>query len=82
MKIADSVIVIEASDPPHKHAMQNSIYVYVPDVDAAYERALCAGAVSVQEPSDKPYGERNCGVRDSNGNAWWIATTTESPQRA
>jgi PhnB protein len=23
---------------------------------------------------DKPYAERQCGVRDAFGNVWWIAT--------
>ena len=50
------------------------IYVYVPDVDAAYRRALAAGAISIATPEDKPYAERQAGVCDSFGNTWWIAT--------
>src|SRR5688572_26527058 len=51
-----------------------SIYVYVPDVDGAYRRALERGAISVAGPEDKPYQERQAGVRDSFGNTWWIST--------
>jgi PhnB protein len=73
-RIGDSVIVLETGDPPSAGATAGSIYVYVPDVDAAYRRALAAGAVSIATPEDKPYAERQAGVRDSFGNTWWIAT--------
>ena len=73
-KIGDSVIVLEIADPPHPHGSQSSIYVYVPDVDAAYRRALERGASSVAAPMDKPYQERSAGVRDRFSNTWWIST--------
>ncbi len=75
-KIGDSMIVMEVSDPPHPSGKPASIYVYVDDVDAAYQRALAAGATSVAAPEDKPYQERAAGVKDSFGNIWWIATYT------
>jgi uncharacterized glyoxalase superfamily protein PhnB/uncharacterized damage-inducible protein DinB len=52
-------------------------YVYVPDTDAAYARALDAGAISVQPPTDMYYGDRNAGVRDAAGQEWWMATHLE-----
>jgi PhnB protein len=67
-QIGDSVIVLETGDPPSSDGHPGSIYVYVSDVDAAYARALQHGATSVQEPTDKPYQERQAGVRDSFGN--------------
>ena len=72
--IGDSVVVMEVSDPPHDAAAPASVYVYVHDVDAAYERALEAGAASVAPPADKPYQERSAAVKDSFGNTWWIST--------
>jgi len=33
-------------------------HVYVEDVDAAFQRALAAGATSLGEPASRPYGER------------------------
>jgi PhnB protein len=75
-KIGDSMIVMEVSDPPHPSGKPASIYVYVDDVDAAYQRALAAGATSMTAPEDKPYQERAAGVKDSFGNVWWIATYT------
>ena len=64
-KIGDSMIVMEVSDPPHPGGKPASIYVYIDDVDAAYQRALAAGATSVAAPEDKPYEERAAGVKDS-----------------
>ena len=51
-----------------------NLHVYVPDADAAYERALKAGATSVEPPRDAPYGDRAAGVKDAFGNVWFIAT--------
>lgn len=75
--IGDSVIVLEVGDPPPASAAPASIYVYVPDVDAAYGRALEAGATEISPPEDKPYDERAAGVKDGFGNTWWIATYQE-----
>jgi uncharacterized glyoxalase superfamily protein PhnB len=57
--------------------MPASIYLYVADTDASYQRALRAGATSLMEPADHFYGDRNAGVRDAAGNVWWIATHIE-----
>src|SRR5262250_2175007 len=59
-KIGDSVVVMETGEfPPGVAPTSASIYVYVEDVDAAYNRALECGAISVAEPEDKPYNERS-----------------------
>lgn len=50
------------------------LHVYVPDADAVYDRALRAGATSIEVPQDKPYGDRSAGVKDAFGNSWFIAT--------
>ena len=51
-----------------------AFHVYVPDVDAAFHRAIAAGASSLGDPADRPYGERAGFVRDAFGNQWYIAT--------
>jgi uncharacterized glyoxalase superfamily protein PhnB len=51
-----------------------ALHVYVPDADAVYQRALEAGATSLEEPVDQFYGDREAGVKDPTGNVWWIAT--------
>ena len=70
MQIDDSVVMltdVETASPSH-------IHVYVPDVDAAYARALHAGGVSVQEPRQQDDPDRRCGVADVSGNVWWLST--------
>lgn len=54
--------------------MSSMFFLYVDDVDAWYDRAIKAGATSVNEPADQPYGDRVGSVADSFGNLWYIAT--------
>ncbi len=54
--------------------MPTMFYLYVEDCDALYKRALDAGATSISEPQDHPYGDRSGGVIDPFGNKWYIAT--------
>jgi uncharacterized glyoxalase superfamily protein PhnB len=51
-----------------------ALHLYVPDADSVYQRALAAGATSLEEPVDQFYGDREAGVKDPTGNVWWIAT--------
>jgi PhnB protein len=54
-----------------------SIHLYVEDVDDVYKRALAAGAISLREPADQFYGERNAQVRDPSGHCWDISARIE-----
>jgi predicted enzyme related to lactoylglutathione lyase len=38
------------------------------DVDATFDRVQASGAEVVQEPTDQPYGVRDCAFRDPAGN--------------
>jgi PhnB protein len=74
VQVGDSVVVLELRDPPHEAGFPGSIYVYVEDVDFAVKRAQDY-AVEVFSPvADKPYAERQVGIRDAYGNVWWVAT--------
>jgi PhnB protein len=57
----------------------NTTYMYVPDVDAVYRRAMAApgAAKSLREPTDEWYGDRSAGIEDSQGNQWWLASHLE-----
>ncbi len=44
------------------------IVLATPDLAAAFERIEASGAEVVQEPTDQPYGVRDCAVRDPAGN--------------
>jgi len=57
-------------------AMPAGLHYYVPNVDEVYARALKAGATSLREPTNQPYGDREGDVRDPAGNFWFIATHT------
>jgi catechol 2,3-dioxygenase-like lactoylglutathione lyase family enzyme len=45
-----------------------SINLATRDVDAAFERLQAGDAEVVQEPTDQPYGIRDCAFRDPAGN--------------
>ncbi|MBU5343798.1 VOC family protein [Caldibacillus thermoamylovorans] len=77
MIIGDSIIM--AGEPMEKYgSMPASIYMYVPDCDTVYEKALQHGAEPIMPPTDmKHAGERYGGVKDGSGNIWWIATHIE-----
>lgn len=78
LRIGDSMIMIGGAPGMQRPESYASIYLYVPDVDAVYERALRAGAASKLAPADQPYGDRNAHVVDPFGNTWFLATPKKS----
>ena len=76
LSIGDSTLMV-GDVQPQWPAKSNSLYVYVDDVDAAYARALKAGAKSVRAPENAFYGDRTAAVQDPFGNSWGIATHVE-----
>ena len=76
VRIGDSLVMMGEARGQFK-PMPGSLYLYVPDTDAAYKRALQAGGMTTMEPADQFYGDRNAGVMDPAGNLWWIATRQE-----
>ena len=74
--IGDSHVMLSQATEQHP-AMPATLYLYVPDTDAAYRAALAAGGTSVMEPATQFYGDRNAGVKDSNGNMWYFGTHVE-----
>ena len=73
VRIGDSMLMIGSGESV-QHEKIGAFHVYVPDCDAAYRRAMEAGATSMGEPADRPYGERSGYVKDFAGNYWYIAT--------
>jgi PhnB protein len=76
VRIGDSML--ELSDggeawPPRPAAL----HLYVPEADAAYARAMAAGATTLVAPTDMPYGDREADIRDPFGNNWYIGTRTQ-----
>ena len=71
MRIGDSVLMI--SSTRERPAFPAFLYVYVDDVDATFERAISAGAATIEAPLDTPYGDRRAMVSDTFGNVFQIA---------
>ena len=72
IKIGDSMIEMGEAQGPYQ-PMQAMFTLLVPDVEAAYSRALHAGASSISGPADQPYGVRSAAVKDTFGNQWYLS---------
>jgi PhnB protein len=72
MRIGDSTVMVSGTGP--REATSSFLYLYVEDADATYRRALKAGAKSIEEPADMPYGDRRAMIEDPGSNVWQIAT--------
>jgi PhnB protein len=68
-RIGDSVVMMgEMPGGPEAH-----LHLYLADADAAFDRAVAAGAEVVQPMTEKGDGDRRGGVRGPGGVTWWIA---------
>lgn len=77
VRIGESVIMMGDAGGEWP-AYPSFLHLYVEDVDAAYQRALEAGAETVQKPERKGEDpDRRGGVKDPFGNTWWLATQVE-----
>jgi PhnB protein len=72
--MADEAPNIEAFGVPHYGGSPISLMLYTDECDAMYAQALAAGAKSLREPADQPYGIRMAGIEDPFGYKWWIGT--------
>lgn len=73
MRIGTATVELSEAHGPYQ-PMATTLYLYVENTDATYQRALDAGATSVSAPVDQAYGDRNGVVADPFGNTWYIAT--------
>ena len=76
LRIGDSVVFVAEAGGFAKPTSSNT-FVYVPDVDAVFKKAVAAGAKAVAPPSDMFWGDRWSMVEDPFGNVWQIATHVE-----
>ena len=76
MQIGDSRIMLgQARD--EWSPMPSMLYLYEPDCDAAYAKAIAAGAEKMMEPMDQFYGDRSGGVLAPFANQWWFGMRNE-----
>lgn len=74
VRVGDSVVMIADANEKYPPVPVN-VHVYLPDVDAAFARAVAEGGVAVQEPKQQDGDpDRRGGVRDPGGNTWWLST--------
>jgi PhnB protein len=86
LKIGDSIVMLADEQPPMGPGPQTHktpknlggtsavMMLYVKDVDAAYARAVAAGATPMMPPADMFWGDRFGQIEDPFGHAWSIAT--------
>lgn len=88
-KIGNSVIMMgeeapeyQSLSPLHLGGCPSTLHLYVPDVDAAMEKAEKAGAKETMPTADQFWGDRMGGLVDPYGYKWTLATRKEtlSPQ--
>jgi len=80
MKIGDSLFMLGeewpgmSKGPISLGGSPVGLFLYVQDVDAAYQRAVSAGATSEQPPTDMFWGDRYAKLKDPFGHQWSIGT--------
>ena len=75
IQIGDSVIML--NDVMEEPAQPASLFLYVPDVDKVFAKAVQAGASVLMPPQDMFWGDRFGRIADPAGNKWGIATHRE-----
>jgi PhnB protein len=79
VEIGDSVVMLGESSEGWD-GFKAMVHLYVPEVDAVFQRAVGAGGRVVRDVSTQEYGDRTGGVEDPAGNQWWIgARVAERP---
>lgn len=66
----------EFQSPRNLHAVTGMTVIMIDDVDEHHEAAVAAGAQIIEEPVDQPYGAREYGARDLEGQLWFFHSPT------
>jgi PhnB protein len=84
IRVGDSVVMLSDEwpdmnklSPSKRGGATAGLMVYLEDVDAAYQRAIDAGAVSEQPVTNQFWGDRSGSVKDPFGVTWMLATHVE-----
>lgn len=84
LKIGDCIVMLSEEQPTmgcrapaSVGAPTSYLYVYVPDVDAAFKRAVDAGAKVLMPVANMFWGDRFGQVEDPSGHRWGLATHQE-----
>ena len=87
LKIGDSRfmmndVMMGAKGPKAFGGSPASLWLYVDNSDALFNRAVSAGATVQMPMADQFWGDRAGAIADPAGYTWWIATRTEDLTRA
>lgn len=84
IRIGDSFVMLSDEwpdmgklGPKARGGATASLMIYLADVDAAYARAVDAGAEPERPPEDQFWGDRMGSVTDPFGHTWMLATHVE-----
>ncbi|MEP6634858.1 MAG: VOC family protein [Luteimonas sp.] len=75
--LADESPQMDSIGPRKRGGATAGFMLYVADVDAAFQRAISAGATSSRAPENQFYGDRTGTVIDPFGHKWSIGTHVE-----
>ena len=87
IKIGDSIVMLADEFPQGSRSPQTlggttaGIFLYVPDVDSAFKKAVDAGAKATMPPADMFWGDRFGKLADPFGHEWSMATHKEDLTR-
>ena len=93
IRIGDSILMLSEENPQWGSSSPQllggspvHLMIYVQDADAAFARALAAGAEQVRPVENQFYGDRSGTLKDPFGYQWTLAThiedvSTEEAQR-
>jgi uncharacterized glyoxalase superfamily protein PhnB len=76
IRVGDTV-VLAFDRRPEWPALPSLLRVFVDDADAAFGRAVAAGATVVTGLDDNAFGQRGGRIRDPFGNIWWVVSHVE-----
>ena len=89
IRIGDSVVMLAEENEAWGNRSPLSLggspmflMAYVDDVDAAFRRAIEAGATEVRPVADQFYGDRSGTLKDPYGHQWTLATHIEDVSEA
>ena len=75
--LADEAPDMDARGPKSVGGTAVMLHVYVEDADAAFDRAVQAGAKALRQVEDRFYGDRSGEFEDPFGHRWSVATHVE-----
>ncbi|HTP42899.1 MAG TPA: VOC family protein [Nitrospiria bacterium] len=81
IRIGDSILMMGDESPQCQSAQSLggspiSLYIYTPDADALFKRAVTAGGTETMPMADMFWGDRAGSIRDPFGYSWMIGTHT------